>query len=275
MNIEQARVLHQKEYSGGYRALEMEAPSIASSIKPGQFVHLRVPRLDGAVLRRPFSVFRASGRKLSILYKVVGRGTEAMTRMSPGDEVSLMGSLGNGFPCDRTDRLPVIVGGGYGVGPLCFLAERMPAKGIVFVGGSTANDVLCVDDFKTLGWDVRIATEDGSMGEKGMVTAVLDAWLDGLKAGAESQERSDRRAGDAPLPPEFYACGPDGLLKAVGERAIASGDKAWLSLDRHMGCGVGACLTCVQRIRKDNGTETWARVCRDGPVFESRKIVWE
>lgn len=260
MNIEQARVLNHEEYSGGYRLLVLEAPSIASLVKPGQFVSLRVPRLDGAVLRRPFSVFRVDKETLSILYKCVGRGTRAMTFMVPGDEASLMGPLGRGFPLDHTNTFPVIVAGGYGVAPLYFLAARIPLKGIVFVGGSTAGDVLCVEEFKALGWDVRVATEDGGLGEKGLVTDVLDSWL-------------ERREG-SPVP-EFYACGPDDMLKAVGDRAIAGGWKAWLCLDKHMGCGVGVCLACVQKIRRDEGAETWARVCREGPVFEARQIVWE
>ena len=128
------------------------------------------------------------------------------------------------------------------------------------IGGSTAHDVLCVKNFSALGLDVRVTTEDGSLGEKGLVTDALDSWLKGCKASPA---------------PEFYACGPDGMLKAVGDRAIAGGWNAWLSLDKHMGCGVGACLACVQKVRLNDGAETWARVCREGPVFESREIVWD
>ena len=104
---------------------------------------------------------------------------------------------------------------------------------------------------------MRLATDDGSLGMRGLVTTPLDAWLS-----------------DAAQEPEFFACGPNGMLKAVGERAIAGNWKGWLSLDRHMGCGVGACLACVQKIRRD-GAETLARVCKEGPIFESREVVWE
>ena len=253
-------MLNHGEFSGGYRILVLESFSIASSVRPGQFVHLRVPHLVGAVLRRPFSVFKTDGKSISILYKRVGRGTHAMMEIACGEEVSLMGPLGNGFPPISGGTFPVIVGGSYGVAPLYFLAERTQAKGIVFLGGSTAADVLCVGDFERLGWEVRVVTEDGSLGRQGLVTSVVDSWL---------EER------EASVVPAFFACGPDGMLRAVGERAVTGGWNAWLSLDKHMGCGVGVCLACVQKIRRDDGTECWARVCRDGPVFESREIVWE
>jgi len=260
MKIVQARVKSHRELCGKYRLLVLDAPSIASSSKPGQFVHLRVPSHEDAVLRRPFSIYRVKGRSLSILYKQVGRGTAAMGLIEDGDSISLIGPLGNGFPVNRRDILPVLVAGGYGVAPLLFLAESMKKKGIVFIGGATAKDILCAKEFRKIGWDVRVATDDGSLGKKGLVTNILDSWL--TTGGKKSR------------PLEFYACGPDLMLKAVGERAVKNGWKAWLSLDKHMGCGVGACLTCVQRVRAGDGRETWARVCRDGPVFESRQVIW-
>jgi dihydroorotate dehydrogenase electron transfer subunit len=259
MKLEQAKVLSHRKLCGDYRLLVLKAPSIASQSKPGQFVHLRVPGMEDAVLRRPFSIYRAKRRSLSLLYKEVGRGTAAMAAIRQGDRLSLIGPLGKGFLLARRGSFPVLVGGGYGVAPLLFLAERMKTKGILFVGGATASDVLCTSDFRRIGWQVRVATVDGSLGKKGLVTDVLDAWL--------------ARQKNTTL--ELYACGPDGMLKAVAQRAIRNGWIAWLSLDKHMGCGVGACLTCVQRIRLDDGRETWARVCKDGPVFESRQIVWE
>lgn len=246
-----------KELCGDYRLLVLQSPSIAIRSGPGQFVHLRVPGLEEAVLRRPFSIYRAKGKSLSILYKQVGRGTAAMAALRKGDKLSLIGPLGNGFPVKTSKSFPVLVAGGYGVAPLLFLAERMRTKGVVFVGGAKAEDVLCTDDFRRIGWEVHVSTVDGSLGKKGLVTGVLDAWL------AKHQK----------ITPEFFSCGPDGMLKAVGERAIRHGWTAWLSLDKHMGCGVGACLTCVQRIKTEDG-EVWARVCREGPVFEARQVVW-
>jgi len=259
MNIEQARVVRHTALQAGYRSLELRAPRIAGAVRPGQFVHVQVPRLATSVLRRPFSVFGAQGETISILYKQVGKGTEALALLAPGEEVSAIGPLGNGFPVDPGAALPVLVAGGYGVAPLLFLAQRLPSRGALFVGGASREHILCASQFEALGWRVRVATEDGSLGVRGLVTAALDAWLTEQPAKAALV---------------FYACGPDGMLRAVGERAIMNGQPAWLSLDTHMGCGVGACLACVQKIRGPAGTAVWARVCREGPVFEARQMVW-
>ncbi len=259
MQIEKAIVRTHELVGGAYRELVLEAPVTAGAAVPGQFVHLRVPRLDGSVLRRPFSIYRARDGRLSILYKTVGRGTRAMEAIAAGDAVDMIGPLGNGFPLEAIGENPALVAGGYGVAPLSFLASAVDVRGTVFIGGATARDILCVGDFESLGWTVRITTEDGSLGDKGLVTAALDAWL--------AEQR-----GAAPV---YYACGPDGMLRAVGERAVAVGHTAWLSLDKHMGCGVGACLACVQKIRGRDGTVSWKRVCKDGPVFEASVIEWD
>ena len=128
------------------------------------------------------------------------------------------------------------------------------------VGRGTAADILARDDFERLGWEIRIATQDGALGESGLVTVPLDRELAAVTAAGGTAE--------------LYACGPDGMLRAVGERAIGHGFKGWLSLDKHMVCGVGACLACVQKLRRADGEEWLGRVCVDGPVFESREIVW-
>ncbi len=243
----------------GYRVLELELGELADEARPGQFVHLRVPGLEPSALRRPFSIYGAKDGVLRILYKTVGRGTAAMNRLAPGDTVRVLGPVGNGFPCECAGT-PFLVAGGYGVAPLAFLAGRLPRKGVVFIGGRTAADILARDDFERLGWEIRIATQDGSLGESGLVTVPLDRELAAVTAVGGTAE--------------LYACGPDGMLRAVGERAIKHGFKGWLSLDKHMVCGVGACLACVQKLRRADGEEWLGRVCVDGPVFESREIVW-
>lgn len=261
MRTEIGTVVSHANLGDHYRVLTLCLPGIAPEARPGQFVHLRIAALHDALLRRPFSIYQAEGSHLAILYKNVGRGTATMQDLHQGDSVSLIGPLGNGFPCDlAAGSIPVLVAGGYGVAPLFFLARRLPQKGVLFIGGAQARDILLAEDFKAIGWDVQIATDDGSLGTKGLVTAPLDRWL----AAPAAQGR----------PIEFFACGPNGMLRAIGERAIAGHHRAWLSLDRHMGCGVGACLACVQKVRL-NGQESLARVCKDGPIFESRDIIWE
>lgn len=264
MLIENVKVHSHRLIKGGYRLLTLKSRKIAPAVQPGQFVHLRVPPLADAILRRPFSVFRAQAGRLAILYKTVGKGTQAMESLRAGDKVSLLGPLGKGFPNVQKNTLPVLVAGGYGMAALYLVAQRTRVKGIVFVGGKCADDILCANDFRSLGWDVRVATENGSAGQKGIVTRILDAWL--------AKERRGRL-------PEFFACGPNGMLKAVCKRVGRGGWDGWVSMDRHMGCGLGACLACVQKVRTRDtaGKETWnwARVCTEGPVFACRDILWQ
>ena len=260
MHDSAAQVIEQQALSAGYSRLVLAAPAVARAARPGQFVHVRVTGLEPAALRRPFSLYDAAGDTLSLLYKTVGRGTAQLARLAPGDAVGVLGPLGNGFPPPDDGTRPVLVAGGYGVAPLAFLARRLaPQRGILFDGGRTAADVLCLDDFAALGWETRVATEDGSRGARGLVTDAFDPWL----------------AQHAAEPFTLFACGPRPMLRAVAERALPAGRQAWLSLDKHMVCGVGACLACVQTLRRADGTTWIARVCRDGPVFEAREIVWE
>ncbi len=259
MKQENAIILEHHEISGGYRLLVLESPAVALDALPGQFVHLRVPGLDCSVLRRPFSIYLADATTLRILYKQIGKGTREMAALPKGQEINLIGPLGNGFPLPPDNTLPVLVAGGYGVAPLYFLATRIGRTGLLFAGGRSSGDILCADDFQALGWEVQITTEDGSQGFQGRVTDALDLWL--------RTRNSDRE-------PVFYACGPDGLLRAVDHRATKHNLRGWLSLDKHMGCGVGACLACVQRVHTRNGSQ-WKRVCKDGPIFETGEIFWD
>ncbi len=262
MQLETVTVVEHEAFSGEYRRLALVAPRISPEVRPGQFVHLRLAAPSDAILRRPFSVFRAGDGVLQILYKAVGRGTRAMLDLRPGERLSLIGPLGNGYPDPDPAACPVLVAGGYGMAALYLLAQRSPRAGVAFFGGRGADDLLCVSDFEALGWRVEVTTEDGTRGRRGLVTDALDAWL----------------ANPArPAAVEFFGCGPNGMLKAVGDRAQAGGWKAWLSVDRPMACGVGACLTCVQKIRDPSSPEgwTWARICREGPVLESRAVLWE
>ena len=283
MRNEQTKVILHADCGPGYRLLVLDAPQAAADAQPGQFVHVKVPALEASALRRPFSIFNAEDGRLELLYKTVGRGTAALNAVKPGETVEVLGPLGRGFPttCDGT---PLLVGGGYGVAPLYFLARRLVennriielsnrrmARGTdnstvrqfdhsiispkLFVGGRTKDDLLALDRFAALGVEVFAATNDGSFGTKGFAVVPLDAELNRLRAAGE------RFA--------LFTCGPDGLLKAVSERACALGAPGWISVDRHMVCGVGACYACIQRTVKGN-----ARCCVDGPVFKAEELVW-
>lgn len=252
-----ATLIHVRPLTQGYSVLTFHVPEIAKAAQPGQFVHVRIPSIEASRLRRPFSIYDANPEEglLYVLYKVVGFGTQKLSELPVGTTMDILGPIGTPFPLEASGT-PYLVGGGYGVAPLWFLATRLPQKGILFVGGRTAQDILETERFVDAGWDVRIATQDGSLGTQGLVTLPLDEAL------AENPKA------------ELYACGPDGMLRAVGERAMKYDIKGWLSLDKHMVCGVGACLACVQKIRTAAGDEVLKRVCVDGPVFESREIVW-
>ena len=263
MQLLDTPILTHERLSGGYYMLRLKAEAIAKASCPGQFIHLRIPNIKASALRRPFSICDASNGVIAILYKVVGRGTEAMASLQPGDTVNIMGPLGNTFPVPAEAAIPLLVAGGFGVAPLLFLARTLKTRGILFVGGRSAADILLVDAFTAIGWTTCVCTDDGSLGTRGFVTAALDAW---------HSEHSKTNA-------ELYCCGPDPLLAAVDQRASDWHMRGWLSLDRRMGCGVGACLACVQKMRRINAhgaEETFlARACTEGPIFETGKIVWE
>jgi dihydroorotate dehydrogenase electron transfer subunit len=241
-----------------YFRLVVRAPQIAPLVQPGQFAHVRVLPMKDALLRRPFSIFQVNGDTFSILYKVVGQGTEVLSRMRPGEELSAIGPLGHGFTVPkRGGETPLLVGGGYGMAAMYLLAQRSPQKGIAFVGGRRRGDILCEKEFRALGWDVRATTEDGTHGEKGLVTEPL---LAELKRGTAGRK--------------LFACGPTPMLEAVGQIAEKFKVPAELSMDEHMCCGVGVCLTCVIPVKVGGGWE-YQRTCTEGPVFDARNIVWE
>jgi dihydroorotate dehydrogenase electron transfer subunit len=244
-----------------YFRLMLRAPQIAPLVQPGQFAHLRIPPLKAALLRRPFSIFQVEGDTLSILYKTVGQGTEVLSRMRAGEELSVIGPLGHGFTIPRADgETPLLVAGGYGMAAMYLLAQRSPQKGIVFVGGRRREDILCEDEFRALGWEVRATTEDGSYGEKGLVTQPLLAEIRNPKSEIRNYK--------------LFACGPTPMLKTVGALAAEFNVPAELSMDEHMCCGVGVCLTCVIPVKSGDGWE-YQRTCTEGPVFDTRQIVWE
>ncbi len=241
-----------------YFLLVVRAPLIAARTQPGQFAHVRILPMRDALLRRPFSIYQASGDTFSILYKAVGAGTGVLSRMRAGDELSVIGPLGRGFTVPEPGgEIPLLVAGGYGMAAMYLLAQRSPQKGIVFVGGRRRVDILCEDQFRALGWDVRPTTEDGSHGEKGLVTQPLLAELRHTRANFK-----------------LYACGPTSMLKAVGKIAEEFRVPAELSMDEHMCCGIGVCLTCVIPVKTAYGWE-YQRTCTEGPVFDSRQVVWE
>ena len=212
---------------------------------PGQFVNLR---LDGFYLRRPISVCNVDGDALTLIYKVVGRGTEAMSRMQPGEKLDALVGLGNGYSLDECGDRPMLIGGGAGVPPMFLLARRLLARGAdvtVVLGFNAREEIFYEEEFSALGAKVVVATADGSYGVRGFVT-------DAMK--------------QLPAPSAVCACGPEPMLKAVYNAADVPGQ---FSFESRMGCGFGACMGCTCKTKY--GAK---RICKDGPVLRREEIVW-
>ena len=212
---------------------------------PGQFVNIK---LDGFYLRRPISVCDVEGDRLTLIYKVVGKGTDKMSAMVPGEKLDLLTGLGNGYDLSRCGDHPVVIGGGAGVPPMYLLARKLLAQGkkvTTILGFNKRSEIFYEDEFKALGMETIVTTVDGSYGVKGFVT-------DGL-TGVEGYTY-------------VYTCGPEPMLKAVYNSAATSGQ---FSFEERMGCGFGACMGCSCKTKYGN-----KRICKDGPVLEKEEIIW-
>ena len=213
---------------------------------PGQFVNIL---LDGLFLRRPISVNDCVDDELTLIYKVVGKGTEQMAKMVAGQTLDVLTGLGNGYDLSKAGDRPLLIGGGVGVPPLYMLARRLREAGkdvTVILGFNTKDEVFSEEDFKALGCDVTVTTVDGSYGVKGFVTNGME------------------EAGDYTY---VYTCGPEPMLKAVYKASVTSGQ---MSFEERMGCGFGACMGCSMKTKYGN-----KRICKDGPVFRTEEILWQ
>jgi len=227
---------------------------------PGQFAMLSpgavgaAPRSD-PLLPRPMAIYRTSGDLVEILYKRTGRGTTLLAEARPGERVRLVGPLGRPFPRPLPGERALLVGGGTGVASLYELARTLRAACdvAVLLGARSAGDLMGLADFAALDASVRVATEDGSDGVRGLVTDLLEAEL---ARGA---------------PARVYACGPTPMMRRCAELAAAGGADACASLENQMACGFGVCLGCAVPVRGGG----FALVCRDGPVFATADVVWE
>lgn len=211
---------------------------------PGQFVNIQ---LDGMFLRRPISVCDVQGNVLTIIYKVVGKGTAALSKMCSG-KLDILTGLGNGYDLEVSGENPVLLGGGVGVPPMYLLAKKLIAAGkkpTVILGFNKSEEVFYEAEFKALGCETLVTTVDGSYGIKGFVT-------DALKQVEYTH---------------FYTCGPEPMLKAVYKASVTSGQ---MSFEERMGCGFGACMGCSCKTLTG-----YKRICKDGPVMRKEEILWE
>jgi dihydroorotate dehydrogenase electron transfer subunit len=237
--------------------MEIRSPKITAAAQPGQFVMVSVGQAStDPLLRRPLSIHQAGNGVLSLLYRIVGKGTRLMSLMRQGEAISLLGPLGNGFTIGSSPH-HCLVGGGLGVAPLLFLArqikERFPGEKLsILLGGRSGDELLALEDFQKTA-PVHLATDDGSQGLHGLVTDLLAREISG--------------------PATLYTCGPTPMMKGVARLAAERQWRCQVSLEAVMACGMGACLGCtVQRSGFDETEKKYVHVCKDGPVFEAEEI---
>lgn len=263
---QRATVLWNQRVASNCYRLGLGCPGGYGGAEPGQFVMLQTATSHQPLLRRPFSIsgIIADGRHpegIELLYKTIGSGTRRMARLTPGQTVDLLGPLGRGFKLAAgAEQRFYLVAGGIGVAPIRFLATRMKAKGIdlarcrLFLGGQSSDDLLCREEFITLGLPVTVTTDDGSSGEQCLITDPLDAAI-----------QND--------PPDMVlACGPHAMLQCIAGMALRHRTACQVSLETMMACGMGACLGCaVPAAGEEDG---YRHACVDGPVFDVGEIQW-
>ena len=262
---EKARILANTPVGPGYYTLRLQCGGPFGEARPGQFVMLSVGPGTTPLLRRPFSLLglvREEGRVtgIEILFKVVGKGTERLTRCRTGDRLSVIGPLGNAFLVPESCRQLVLVAGGIGVPPIRFLAQSLLERDdglnrcVVFIGGRSQEDLVCISEFDLPGFLLDVSTDDGSRGHQGLVTHSLERTLDSTPVDL------------------ICACGPPAMLKAVADIALRRDIPCQVSIEAMMACGMGACLGCA--VETTDGDARYRHVCVDGPVFDAGRIKW-
>ena len=261
------KIIENKKVAEQFYKMRVESSYLAKNSKPGQFVEIKCSDNNDPLLRRPLGVHKILKNGIEILYEVVGKGTELLSKKKAGGSLDIIGPLGNGFNLSAI-RYPlnaILIAGGIGVAPLVALAEslafsveriayRKKTKIYVLMGGKSKSHILCESDFKKIGCEVFVSTEDGSKGKKGLISEVLKDLLSAKRY---------------PLNATIYACGPVGMLKTVAKLAAERRIQCQVSLEERMACGVGVCLGCP--VETVSG---YKMVCKDGPVFDAKEIIW-
>lgn len=247
------KVMSKQEIARGIFDIWVEYAD-TEAVKPGQFVDVRC---EGFTLRRPISICEIDreNSRLRLVFEIRGDGTRQLAQVNPGESLDMLAPLGNGFNLGKTSRRAVFVGGGIGVPPLLEAAKPFGGNADVILGFRTASAAILEEDFVRSGSHVTLVTEDGSAGEKGFITLPLI-------------RRLEKDACDV-----IFACGPRPMLKVVAQEAEKHGVPCFVSMEARMACGVGACLSCACKTIFE-GKEQYQHVCKNGPVFDAKRIVW-
>lgn len=255
--MEKGLVINHQQLAQDMYVMEFLAPSIAKECKPGQFLHVRPGNTNDPLLRRPLSLYDVDQEKgsISLLYRVVGKGTDLLTGLKVNDYIDIMGPLGRGFSLPESPKNALLVGGGVGIAPLVYLGRVLKERECqvtVMCGAANAGQLVVDDKFQQLDITFLSATIDGSAGYKGLVTDLL---VTQVKPGGFDI---------------IYTCGPEPMMDLVALYAAIHHIWGEVSLEEHMACGVGACLGCARRLKASD--ETYAKVCKDGPVFNMKEV---
>ena len=241
--------------------LRCSCPEVAAGALPGQFIHVLIPQGNGLLLRRPFTIYSVEDGEITMLYQLIGEGTNVLSGLKRSDPIRVLGPLGNTFEISPTPDPAIIVGGGAGIASLMLLAVALRNAGmhaLGLVGSMNRERLLSVGDLEAIGVETHIATDDGSVGHHGFVTELLTHII-------EARELQN---------PIIYACGPDGMLRAVTKIALDYRIPTQLAMENRMGCALGVCLGCVCKVRIPSGGFEYQRVCTEGPVFKAEDIIW-
>jgi dihydroorotate dehydrogenase electron transfer subunit len=262
------KILSRKEVAPNIYLMSLKAPEIAQEALPGQFIYIKCSKDNYPLLRRPLSIHRIDKEKgeIFILFQIMGEGTKLLADRTIGDDLDIMGPIGNGFNIYPESKKIVIIGGGIGIAPLLALCEESIKKGKevrVLIGALRKELVIGEENFRNLGAKVDVATDDGSYQYKGLVTDLLE-----------------RIIKEGWLTDQIFACGPKAMLKKIVEISLDAHIDCQLSLEERMACGIGACLGCVCKIKTKDKKEDkvkyeYKRVCVDGPVFAGSEVVWD
>lgn len=240
-----------QELADGIFSFNLTNKELAAMTKPGQFAHVAVP---GKMLRRPISVCDVSGDSIRLVFQVKGEGTKLLSEAALGSTINVLAPLGNGFNIEKGKKY-AFIGGGIGVPPMLYASKQSDMEKTAILGFRNKSAVILERDFIYSGNNVIVTTDDGSYGKKGFVTDALKDIIDSVDV--------------------VCACGPMVMLKGVALMAKEHNKPCFVSLEERMGCGIGACLVCACKTKKQNSDETtYTHVCKNGPVYNAEEVVW-
>ncbi len=255
-------ILSNEKVAEDHFLLSCECSKIALYALPGQFVHVLISQGSDLLLRRPFTIYSVDGEVITMLYQIIGDGTQRLSEMPIGAPIRVLGPLGNTFDLRKNPEPAILVGGGAGIASLMLLATNLRKQNIqtiALIGAQHSRRLLSINDLKEIGVTVHIATDDGSVGHHGFVTTLLTDIL-------KNYDLNN---------PIIYACGPLGMLAATSKITTEFNVHTQVAMENRMGCAMGVCLGCVCPVRIDDNLIEYQRVCTEGPVFNATDIAWE